>query len=106
MKPQFLATCQNYQVSLAHDVSISKRMSAVVELPAESRHAFLPRVRRGETGLRARIALLAPMNTVFYRREDPARGCRSLAMMPVQPVWWDAPTPLPVSPSKYSWNRM
>src|SRR6185295_4085279 len=29
---------------------------------------------------------------------------RSLATRAVQPVWWLAPTPAPVSPSKYSWN--
>ena len=31
-------------------------------------------------------------------------GCSSLATRPVQPVWWMAPTPRPVSPWKYSWN--
>ena len=36
----------------------------------------------------------------------PSRGCSSFAMIPVQPVWWDAPTPLPMSPSKYSWKGM
>src|SRR5262249_7279310 len=29
-----------------------------------------------------------------------------LAISPVQPVWWDAPQPRPLSPWKYSWNRM
>ena len=24
---------------------------------------------------------------------------------PVHPVWWDAPSPAPVSPWKYSWNH-
>src|SRR5260370_5782042 len=26
------------------------------------------------------------------------------ATRPVQPVWWEAPRPMPVSPWKYSWN--
>lgn len=26
------------------------------------------------------------------------------AIKPVQPVWWEAPSPFPVSPWKYSWN--
>src|SRR5205085_11426362 len=26
------------------------------------------------------------------------------ATRPVQPVWWEAPSPAPVSPWKYSWN--
>src|SRR5215472_16981585 len=30
--------------------------------------------------------------------------CSSLATSPVQPVWWDAPTPEPSSPWKYSWK--
>ena len=30
--------------------------------------------------------------------------CSSLATSAVQPVWWLAPTPAPVSPWKYSWN--
>jgi hypothetical protein len=37
---------------------------------------------------------------------SPARGCRSLAMSPLQPVWCDAPTPRPLSPLKHSWNKM
>lgn len=28
----------------------------------------------------------------------------SLATSPVQPVWWLAPMPAPLSPWKYSWN--
>src|SRR5262249_12957418 len=32
--------------------------------------------------------------------------CSSLATSPVQPVWWDAPTPEPSSPWKYSWKGM
>ena len=41
-------------------------------------------------------------------RRDPRSGrysplCwRSFATSPVQPVWWLAPTPAPVSPWKYS----
>ena len=31
---------------------------------------------------------------------------RSLATTPVQPVWWLAPTPRPLSPWKYSWKGM
>ena len=37
-----------------------------------------------------------------HRMQYPARDCNNLAIKPVHPVWWDAPTPLPVSPSKYS----
>ena len=33
----------------------------------------------------------------------PRRMIRS-ATSPVQPVWWEAPRPAPVSPWKYSWN--
>ena len=33
-----------------------------------------------------------------------ANTCMSLAMTPVQPVWWLAPRPAPLSPWKYSWN--
>ena len=33
----------------------------------------------------------------------PRRMIRS-ATSPVQPVWWEAPSPAPVSPWKYSWN--
>jgi hypothetical protein len=29
-----------------------------------------------------------------------------LATKALQPVWWDAPRPRPLSPSKYSWKRM
>lgn len=32
----------------------------------------------------------------------PPICCRSFATSPVQPVWWLAPKPKPVSPSKYS----
>lgn len=32
------------------------------------------------------------------------RGCNSFATRPVQPVWWEAPTPRPLSPWKYSWK--
>jgi len=28
----------------------------------------------------------------------------SFATTPVQPVWWEAPSPSPLSPWKYSWN--
>src|SRR5262245_13426769 len=41
--------------------------------------------------------------------ECTARGRRSakrLAISAVQPVWWLAPRPWPVSPWKYSWNRI
>src|SRR5215831_4230340 len=30
----------------------------------------------------------------------------SAATNDVQPVWWPAPRPIPVSPLKYSWNGM
>ena len=33
-----------------------------------------------------------------------AKRCISVAMMPVQPVWWLAPSPAPLSPWKYSWK--
>ena len=46
------------------------------------------RLARGEVGALACIAVCSS----------------SLATRPVQPVWWLAPTPRPLSPWKYSWN--
>ena len=38
---------------------------------------------------------------------DPHPAIRStVATAPVQPVWWLAPRPAPLSPWKYSWNRI
>ena len=39
------------------------------------------------------------------RTSGRARSCTSLTTSAVQPVWWLAPSPRPVSPSKYSWKR-
>jgi hypothetical protein len=55
---------------------------------------------------RTHVCLALTSTPVCYLREYPARGRSSFAMIPVQPVWWEAPTPLPLSPSKYSWKGM
>jgi hypothetical protein len=36
----------------------------------------------------------------------PASCSMRLATSPVQPVWWEAPQPRPLSPWKYSWKRI
>jgi hypothetical protein len=53
----------------------------------------------GYTGTRSRSSLTAAGSR-------PIATCSSsLATSAVQPVWWLAPTPAPVSPWKYSWKR-
>jgi|GEM_PF-50584 len=69
-------------------------------------------VRAGER-LPPRNLALPVVGVVEVNREPASRsehfGVR-LAMRsatrPVQPVWWEAPRPAPLSPWKYSWNGM
>src|SRR5262249_34941986 len=51
-------------------------------------------------------ALLFGSAAAFSAADISWLCCRSLATSPVQPVWWDAPTPEPSSPWKYSWKGM
>ncbi len=55
------------------------------------------------TGVAARCASRADRSSM-WPVTGQRRGCSSLATSPVHPVWWEAPTPRPVSPWKYSWN--
>src|SRR6202011_1803815 len=50
-------------------------------------------------------ALCSALGAAWVFSLAPSCSIR-LAINPVQPVWWDAPQPRPLSPWKYSWNRM
>src|SRR5437868_571493 len=54
--------------------------------------------RSGLVGLLATLSSFPPLST-------PPCCWMSIATRPVQPVWWLAPSPAPLSPSKYSWKR-
>jgi len=92
---------QSRLVSAGGSHSKSQSCPQFVRQTTESAHVWRPDV----VGHQSHVLLAFTSTPVCYLREYPARGRSSFAMIPVQPVWWEAPTPLPVSPSKYSWNR-
>ena len=60
-----------------------------------------PVIRRAPFGLAFRSSSFLPPSTACSGVRV-AKRCMVRAMRPVQPVWWLAPRPAPLSPWKYS----
>src|SRR5438445_284999 len=64
----------------------------------------VPGVRHGLCPTTSSAYCVLPTSSIFSG-STVAKTCIRRATTPVQPVWWFAPSPAPLSPWKYSWNN-